>query len=379
MEKKDAAVPTRMLSKEDIDALLTDRSARSQLDVVGKLADHYAAEGKGAMSTEEAIIANDIFRLLMSRGEVVVRATLSMHLSQTERLPPELARMMARDAHTEVACPMLQYSEQLNDEDLASIITSLVDAPKLSAIARRRTVSETISDMLVSTSIEQVVAALVSNEGAQISTGTFSEIVRQHGQQMEVMESLLQRTAVPLPVIEEAIAHFSPALRKQMELTHGDLNQMRARKRTLTRNMEQSALRLMNFKSTDAELMQLLQELEKTKKLSPFSALSMCNLQLFEVYLSRLLRVPLKNIKLLLQDDKGFTIAYERAGLPGSLREATGLAVRALRALELEQSGMELAQTPSSAQVMSRMRQMAGGKFVEGLDRLFALMQHYNR
>lgn len=368
-----------MLSKEDIDALLTDRSPRAQIDVVGKLADHYAADGKGAMNADESAIANDIFRILMSRGEPIVRATLSMHLSQTERLPHELARLMASDANGDVACPMLQYSERLTDDDLSRIIGSMVDSSRLSAIARRRTVSETISDMLVSTSIEQVVAALVGNEGAVISNDTFGEIVSRHGQQPDVMENLLQRTAVPLPVVEDAIARFSPTLRKQMEQRYGDLNQMRAHKRSLTRHMEQSALRLMNFKSTDAELMSLLQLLEKTNKLAPFSALSMCNLQLFEVYLSRLLRVKLKNVQLLLQDDKGFNVAYQRAGLPESLREATGLAVRALRTLALEQSGMELAATPTAAQVMSRMRQMAAGKFVEGVDRLFALMQHYNR
>lgn len=369
----------RPLTREDIDQLLADRSTLTQMEVVSKLAEHYTHDGKGAMSPQQLALADDIFRLLMGRGDTVVRAMVSMHLSLCERLPHELAVMMAKDASNEVAAPMLQYSEVLTDADLTGIITSLADSPKLTAIARRRLVAEPISELLVSTSLEPVVAALVENEGASISAPSYQEIVQRYIHDVAVMEALLQRNHVPLPVIESAISALPPRVKQVLERQHGDLNQIRMKKRSLTRHMEQGTLKMQHFKSNDEELMQLIRTLEKTQKLSPFSALAMCNLQLFEVSLSRLLRVPLKNIHLLLMDETGFSVAYDKAALPPQLRAATGLAVRALRACELEQQSNDIKEPPGVPQVIARMRQLALGQRIEGMDRLFAIMQHQSR
>ena len=379
MEPIDPNAPPRMLSKEDIHLLLTDRSAHRQLDVVSKLAEHYTMDGRNAMNVQQMAIAHDIFGLLMSRGDMIVRATLSMYLSQTDRLPQALAHAIANDANADVAGPMLQYSEVLTDDDLARIISSMVEAPKLEAIARRRTVSETISDLLVSTNLEQVVCALVQNEGASIPVSCFDDIIQHFNHDVNVMEALIQRSAIPLPVMERAISVLPPHVRGMLEKHHGNLNVVRTSKRNLSQHLEQSMLKVANFKTTDMELMRLIQLLDKSHKLPLYSALGMCNLQLFEVCMSRVLRIPLKNVKLLLQDEQGFNVAFERAVLPVELRDATGLAVRALRALDAEQANMDIHQLPGLQQVMARMRLLAGGQRVEGVERVFAIMQHFNR
>jgi len=376
MEKENFSTPS-VLSKEDIGRLLADRSTRAQMDVVEKLTEQYASQGKDALSTQQIAIANDIFHILLTRGEAMVRAMLAMNLSQINTLPPELVRQMATDANNDVAGPVLQYSHALSDHDLVGIIDSLVDTEKLMAIAKRDTVSDAVSDVLVNTSIDSVVSTLVQNEGATITDQTFEKIAQHHSDNAEVMECIFQRNAVPVAVVEKIIAHLSDTMRQNLEKKYGNLGEIKVMKSALDQSLEVASLKMMGFTSSDKELMRVLHHLDETHKLSPFSALSMGNLQLFEVSLSRLLRIPHKNVHLLLQDATGFKTAYERAELPETLFEATALAVRAIRELEAEsQKKGGYKEFSSGSQVLERMRKLSAGKDVKGADRFYAMMQH---
>ena len=364
-----------LLSKEDINRLLADRSTRSQVDVAEKLSQQFAANGPTGLNQQQQIIGQDIFRLLMKRGEMIVRAMLAMNLSQTDKLPPDIALQMAQDVHIEVAGPVLQYSDVLNDDDLASIICSMVDSNKLQAIARRDVVSETISDMLVSTHLEVVVATLVQNEGARISEKTFADIIQHHKDNPDVIESIFQRSTVPIAVIETVVASISHTMRQTLEKKYGDLGVMKSVRKALDHSLEMTTLKMMGFSSNDRELMRIVQQLEKKGKLSPFSALAMCNLELFEVSLSRILRVPLKNMHILLQDESGFKIAYDRAQLPPPFFKPTLLAVQALR--EAAEKPKESNEAIHIENIIARMRVLSQGQGVKELEQLAALMQHY--
>jgi len=357
--------------------LLTDRSTKTQVDVVGKLTRQFVSEGSGALTRQQQVIAQDIFNLLMARGETIVRSMLAMNLSQSEKLSPELARKMANDPSIEVAGPVLQYSEVLTDEDLMGIIGSMVDSSKLQAIAKRDTVSESVSEMLVSTNLEQVVASLVQNEGAKIAYQTYVDIIQHHKNNEQVVESIFQRSSVPMGVIEKVISNLSYNMKQSLEAKHGDLEKLSVMKKALDQSLEMTSIKMMGFSSSDAELMRLIKQLDKSQKLSPFSALAMCNLQLFEVCMSRILRIPLKNIHILIKDSAGFKVAYERAMLPPALFAPTLIAVRVLRDMSAE--GVVVGDESSQVEaVITRMRKLAGTSTKE-LEQLVALMQHYIR
>jgi len=365
-----------VLSKEDINRLMADRSVKTQVEVVGKLAEHYAAEGATALSTEEVAIANDIFRLLLERANMVVRAMLAMQLSQSDKLPPDLARRMANDVD-EVAGPVLQYSEVLSDADLISIINSMTDDKKLQAIAKRDNVSVVVADMLVDTNLDSVVSTLVQNEGANITEQSFEKIAEHFHDNTEVMESIFQRSSIPVAVVEKAMDRLSSSMREHLERKYGNLSEMKALRTTLDQSLELARIRMMGFKSSNKELMRLIQLLNDNNTLSPFSALSLGSLQLFEVSFSRMLRIPVENIHILLQDSVGFKTVYERAGLPKNLLEATELAVNAIRQLEqesLQKSGHK--EIISSSQMIDRIHQLSKKQNIKGVDHLCAMMQH---
>lgn len=367
-----------ILTQQDISRLMTDKSSAAQIDVAQKLAAHYTAEGEQGMSDQQSAIANDIFTLLLNRAEVQVRAVLAMNLSTASELPVEIARKMAADVH-EVASPILEHSTVLSDDDLIALIGESMEkenTPKLEAIARRKTVSETISDALVETKIESVVKTVVENEGATIAEQTFNKIAERHSESTEVMSSIFQRTAVPPVILEKVIERVSVVMRQNLEQKYGNLEELKEMRKALDQSLELASLRMMGYKETDENLMRLINHLDGSNKLSPFSALCMGNLQLFEVSMSRILRIPFKNMQALMQDLNGFKAAYVRAELPESMYEAAELALLTIRDLEAEsekKTGFKQMCTPF--QLMERMRYAAMERDVEGLDYFTAMIQ----
>ena len=377
MDKQNSSKPSQnQISKDDIDNLLFDPSTKARMNVVEKLVKQYVAKGEEGLNKEQTEIANEIFGILLTQGEVIVRSMLAMNLSQTDKLPSALAKQIAGDINSEVATPVLQYSNVLNDKDLLEVINSMVDSDKLQAIAKRDIVSEKISNALVKTNIEPVISTLIKNEGAEIADKTLEKIAETHGNSPEVMESMFQRNSVPVAVIEKIIGHLSIAMRQHLESKYKDLAEVSIIRKVLDTSLESARLKMMGIKAPDRELKELLKQLGKDNKLSPFLAISMCDLELFEVSFSRLLRIPLKNLHILIQDAGGFMAAYKRAALPEDLFKATELALLTMRDIErnnLKQGVVKKAY--STAGLIERMNQLSAAHKIEGLDRLYSIMQ----
>ena len=358
------------LTAEDVARLMGDRSICSEKEVAGRLSIHYSANGIDAMSPTQNEMAEDIFRVLLSRAEVEVRAMLALNLKQSDKLPVEIVKKMASDVQ-DVAAPVIEFSQVLSDDDLLNIISSAGGQHgKLVAIAKRNTVSETVSDALVETQVEQVAVTLVRNEGANISEKAFNKIVDQHSESAEVVGSMLERCVIPISVIEKVVDRVSATLRESLEKKYGNLSELKEVRQTLDRSIELTRLKLIGLKTSDSQLTRLICELDENNRLPPFSALSMANLQLFEVSLARILRISLVNVHRLLRDPNGIKALYQKAALPDNMYEPVALCVEAIMALEEEAKSIK----PTPVQVMKRMRQMAGTKKIEKLDYLLAMI-----
>ena len=304
---------------------------------------------------------------------------MAENLRKSNKLPLELVRQMASDV-SEVAAPILEQSPLMTDEMLMRIISAEADTKKLEAIARRETITEAVSDALVETRVESVVRTVVLNEGAKISENTFDKIAERHSDSVAVMESLFERSSVPPAIVAKVIDKISDTMRGQLEEKFGNLMDHHELQKMFEQSLELTSLKMLGFHSDDKELLKVLDHLDGSNKLTPFSALSMANLQLFEVSLSRMLKIPLKNVQVLIQDSNGLKRAYFAADLPEFLYEATDLSIRALRAIDEEsvkRTGFKDVISPF--QLMQQMQNMAGGDEVEGVEYLYALMQQSTR
>jgi uncharacterized protein (DUF2336 family) len=84
--------------------------------------------------------------------------------------------MLARDESIEVAGPILSLSNRLSDDDLLAIASDN-SQDRLLAISKRPTVSEKISDVLVTHGNRDVVLSVTQNDGARFSDAAYGKLV----------------------------------------------------------------------------------------------------------------------------------------------------------------------------------------------------------
>lgn len=70
------------------------------------------------------------------------------------------------------------------------------------AVARRKTVSASVSDALADTHSENVVAELAANDGAVIREGTFQKVLDEFGDNERIHAPMVNRKRLPIPVAE---------------------------------------------------------------------------------------------------------------------------------------------------------------------------------
>ena len=110
---------------------------------------------------------------------VKVRAILAEEIKRLDCIPRHVVLSLAQDLEGAVAVPVLEYSPLLSDADLMEIIACGQVEEKLGAIARRKPLSERVSDVLVKSFDVPGVAALLVNPDARIRQKTMDDIVAQ--------------------------------------------------------------------------------------------------------------------------------------------------------------------------------------------------------
>lgn len=116
----------------------------------------------------ERQLAADILVGLLRTTNVELRRRCALGLVRVQEAPKALLRYLARDEIT-VAEPLLQSGAGFDDSDLVATVRAGVTAHWL-AIARRRGLSETVSDALMLTGDTVVIETLLRNSTARLST-----------------------------------------------------------------------------------------------------------------------------------------------------------------------------------------------------------------
>ena len=108
-----------------------------------------------------------------------VRAVIAEAIKSSDKVPKRIVEQLARDVEAIVCGPILQYSPLLNDDDLREIIAAGATGTALEAIANRPIVSEDISSDIAASLEIPAIAALLTNENAQIREDTLDQIITQ--------------------------------------------------------------------------------------------------------------------------------------------------------------------------------------------------------
>ena len=112
---------------------------------------------------------------LASDHFVRVREILAEEIKSLDCVPRTIIKRLARDVET-VAAPILEYSPLLTDSDLIEIVTSAQAQFALVAVAKRRPLHPSVSEVVATALDVPSVAALLANSSAQIRRQTLDKI-----------------------------------------------------------------------------------------------------------------------------------------------------------------------------------------------------------
>lgn len=303
----------QQLTAADVESLLKDPSPSARAATAEKIGELYGGE---TLSEMERSIASDIFRALIRDAEIRVRRALSETLKENPDVPHDVALALANDVG-EVAEPVLESSEVLTDEDLISIIRTKPEPYQL-AVARRAFVSESVSDALVDTQNENVVATLVANDGAMISEPTMQRVLDDFGGSERIKTNLAQRRALPIAVAERLVTLVSEKLREHI-LTHHRLSDG-VTTDLLLASRERATIGLLEKGTDTLDVIQLVDQLHANDRLTDtiiVRALCQGDLTFFETALARRAGIPVANAYQLVHDrgELAMRRLFEKAGM----------------------------------------------------------------
>ena len=151
--------------------------------------------------------------------EVSARALLAVRLAPIDNAPPRIIRTLAFDDEIDVAGPVLEQSERLDEDALVENAHRKGQAHLL-AIARRRSLTERITDVLVARGDQQVVLSAVENRGAKFSDSGFTILVRRSDGDDRLAAGVGSRPEISPQHLRALLAKASALVRAKLEAEH---------------------------------------------------------------------------------------------------------------------------------------------------------------
>ena len=188
------------------------RSRREREWLVRAMADMYFATP--SRSAQEARLFDEIMDMVLADVEPVARRELADRIAALEAPPPRTLRQLAGD-EIDVAEPVLRHSPALSDDDLEPIARRDSE-PHLIAIASRLSLSERLTDTLVSHGNDNVAGTLAGNAGARLSDQGFSILARHASANDNVLDLLVMRSDLPDRIATELLPVLASSIQARM-------------------------------------------------------------------------------------------------------------------------------------------------------------------
>ena len=170
----------------------------------------------GRFSEDEIWTFGEVIGRLADEIEVAARAQLARRLARFDNAPVNIIHKLAFDDAIEVAGPILQESERLEPYALVANVCTKGQTHLL-AISKRKSIEETVTDVLVTRGNQEVVKSVVSNDGARFSDFGFLHMIKRAEGDSILAEQLGLRQDIPRHVFQQLIAKASDDVRKRLE------------------------------------------------------------------------------------------------------------------------------------------------------------------
>ena len=217
---------------DELECALADGSNARRTEILSRITDLFLGNAS-RYSPDQVNLFDDVISRLATAIEAKARARLANRLAHVSNAPAGVVRMLAFDDDIEVARPVLRGSERLAEHDLVANANSKGQL-HLAAISERKSLSEALTDVLVTRGDRQVVHTVVRNTGARFSDAGFRMLVKRSSNNEALAVQVGGRRDLPrqhfLRLLEQAsaavrtrLAAENPAAREALEGVLGEV------------------------------------------------------------------------------------------------------------------------------------------------------------
>ncbi len=176
----------------------------------------------GSYSEEQIWAFGEIIGRLAEEIELSARARLANKLADSNNAPFEVVRKLASDDSIDVAGPVLRHSQRLDTQTLVSCAANK-GQQHLLAIAGRRSIPESVTDVLVVRGSKEVVTSVARNNGARFSNTGFLHLLRRSEHDSILAETVGVRKDIPRHLFHQLISKASEEVRRKLAREHPEL------------------------------------------------------------------------------------------------------------------------------------------------------------
>ena len=170
----------------------------------------------GRYTDDEIWMFGEVIGRLEQDIEVAARAQLAKRLARVDNAPINIINKFAFDDSIDVAGPVLRQSERLDTQALVANAKSK-SQQHLLAISERKSISEDVTDVLVTRGNREVVHSVATNNGARFSNFGILHMIRRSENDSILVEHLGRRKDIPRRLFQQMIAKASDNAKKRLE------------------------------------------------------------------------------------------------------------------------------------------------------------------
>ena len=322
------------ISETDLRTLVRSDSEDERAIVAHKLCRRIEEVG---LSDDERDHAHQILRMMAADAAELVRRALAVTLKCSPLLPRDVALQLARDVES-VAIPVLNYSPAFSDADLVEIIKACGPARQV-AVAKRQTLSQTVTSALVEHGAEAAVRTACANDNADFAEASLQKAITRFANSSELLSAVSHRQVLPVAVTERLVAMVGDQVRDHL-INHHALSPEMALQIALGAR-ERATIDLVDQAGRTTDVEHFVGHLNENGRLTPsllLRALSNGHMTFFEWAVAELAQVPHHRTALMIHDagPLGLRAIYERAGLPIRLFPAFRAGVDTFHSLQFD-------------------------------------------
>jgi uncharacterized protein (DUF2336 family) len=207
-----ASAPQALL--DDLEHVVSDKNIGDRAAILRRVADLFVV-ASGRVSDEQVALFDDVMLRLLEEIESSARAAFSHILATVPDAPPRAVRMLALDNVIDVAGPILAHSERVDELTLVEGAKTKSQAHML-AISRRKTLPESVTDILVIRGDHQVVLSAAGNHGAAFSEFGYSTLVQRSSSDGDLAACIWLCPEVPRQHLLKLFAEASESVKLDM-------------------------------------------------------------------------------------------------------------------------------------------------------------------